>query len=201
MIRTLFRFYNKLMIWKFRRYVLSQVKAGMHLGKNVMVCPGVKFDPPHSFLTSIGDNCVIAPDVRFLNHDASLFLFAEIAKIGRIEIKENCFIGAGSILLPGITIGPNAIIGAGSIVTKNVEPDTIVAGNPAKVIKKTSEYVSGCKEMLHKKECPSYNSDAFYGQLYNHEYRYTIKSQLVNDVGMTVGSDHHFDYLFNYISN
>lgn len=164
-----------------------------------MVCPGVKFDPPHSFLTSIGDNCVIAPDVRFLNHDASLFLFAGIAKIGRIEIKENCFIGAGSILLPGITIGPNAIIGAGSVVTKNVEPDTIVAGNPAKIIKKTCEYVSGCKEKISLKIAPGFQSSEFYASITNSAYKGKVNNDVADCTGFTIGGDSDYTFIFNNI--
>lgn len=50
-------------------------------------------------------------------------------------IHENCFIGAGSIVLPGVSVGPEAIVAAGAVVTKDVPPNSIVAGNPAVVIK------------------------------------------------------------------
>jgi len=50
-------------------------------------------------------------------------------------LKKGCWVGANSILLPGVTIGENSIVGAGSIVTKQVEKNVIVAGNPAKIIK------------------------------------------------------------------
>ena len=56
--------------------------------------------------------------------------------IGEIIINENVFIGAKALILPGINIGEGAIIGAGSVVTKDVEAWCIVAGNPAKFIKK-----------------------------------------------------------------
>ena len=49
-------------------------------------------------------------------------------------IGKNVWIGAGATVLPGVTVGDNAVIGAGSVVTKNVEADTVVAGNPAKPI-------------------------------------------------------------------
>ncbi|WP_221410358.1 DapH/DapD/GlmU-related protein [Apibacter muscae] len=52
-----------------------------------------------------------------------------------IYIQQNAWVGAGAIILPGITIGENAIVAAGSIVTKNVADNTIVAGNPAKPIR------------------------------------------------------------------
>jgi len=52
-----------------------------------------------------------------------------------ITIGDNVWIGGAAVILPGITIGNNAVVGAGAVVTKNVEPFTVVAGNPAKVIK------------------------------------------------------------------
>jgi len=55
---------------------------------------------------------------------------------GDIHIHKGVWIGSGAIILGGVTIGENAVIGAGSVVTKNVEKDTMVAGNPAKFIKK-----------------------------------------------------------------
>ncbi|HFI0234335.1 TPA: DapH/DapD/GlmU-related protein [Streptococcus suis] len=59
----------------------------------------------------------------------------------KIEIYDNVFLGAHSIIMGGITIGPNAIVAAGSVVTKDVPEGTIVGGNPAKVIGKFDEYM------------------------------------------------------------
>ncbi|WP_396182126.1 acyltransferase [Flavobacterium saccharophilum] len=56
----------------------------------------------------------------------------------KIIIERNVFIGVRAIIMPGIIVGENAIIGAGSLVTKNVEKNTIVGGNPAKLIKPRS---------------------------------------------------------------
>lgn len=56
--------------------------------------------------------------------------------VGEIEIADDAFIGAKTIILPGISIGEMSVIGAGSVVTKDVEPWTVVGGNPAKIIKK-----------------------------------------------------------------
>ena len=56
-----------------------------------------------------------------------------------ILLEEGCWISANSIILPGVTIGENAVVGAGSIVTKDIPPQTVYAGNPAKLIKVISE--------------------------------------------------------------
>ena len=53
-----------------------------------------------------------------------------------VHIGKRVWIGSGSVKLPGVIIGDNSIVGEGSIVTKDVPPDTIVAGNPAKFLKK-----------------------------------------------------------------
>ncbi|WP_425452463.1 acyltransferase [Companilactobacillus formosensis] len=58
-----------------------------------------------------------------------------ILKTAPIHIKEGAWIGARAVLLPGVTIGEHAIVGAGAVVTKDVEPYTVVGGNPAKLIK------------------------------------------------------------------
>jgi acetyltransferase-like isoleucine patch superfamily enzyme len=60
-------------------------------------------------------------------------------KMAPIRIGNKAWIGFNVIILKGITIGEGAVIGAGSVVTKDVEPFTVVAGNPAKIIKKITE--------------------------------------------------------------
>jgi len=57
-------------------------------------------------------------------------------KEGKIIIQDDAWIGAGAIILPNVTIGKGAVVGAGAVVTKDVPPYTVVAGVPAKEIKK-----------------------------------------------------------------
>jgi len=52
-----------------------------------------------------------------------------------VVLRKGCWVGANCIILPGVTIGTNSVVGAGSVVTKNVQPNAVAAGNPAKVIK------------------------------------------------------------------
>ena len=67
------------------------------------------------------------------NHDPQV---RQILTCKPVVLKRNCWIGAGATILPGVTVGENAIVGAGSVVTKDVEPNTAVAGNPARLIKR-----------------------------------------------------------------
>ncbi|MCI1648868.1 MAG: sugar O-acetyltransferase [Bacteroides sp.] len=84
----------------------------------------------------IGDNCLIGPDVGIYTtgHNYSPIARHQTGYAIEIEIGNNVWIGGHSTILPGIKIGDGAIIAAGSVVTKDVEANTIVGGNPAKLI-------------------------------------------------------------------
>ncbi|MGX2039522.1 acyltransferase [Methylocaldum sp. MU1018] len=88
-----------------------------------------KFDLTNPKGIHVGAESYIAFDVAILAHDLTRG-FHSHTRIGR-----RCFVGARSIILPGITIGDESIVGAGSVVTRDVPPRTVVAGNPARVIK------------------------------------------------------------------
>ena len=122
-------------------YINDLVRKGLKLGKDVDIVDTFFFDPSHCFLISIGDNCTICPNVRLIAHDASTKKTLGYTKIGRIDIKENCFIGDSAIILPRVTVGPNSIVGAGAVVTTDVPPNTVVAGNPARIISSLEEYI------------------------------------------------------------
>ncbi len=133
--------YYVLLNKKKESFIRSLVNTGLELGNNVDIVSSFFFDPPHCFLISIGDNCTICPNVRLIAHDASTKKILGYTKIGRIIIKENCFLGDSVIVLPGVTIGPYSIIGAGSIVTHDVPSHTVAAGNPARVISTLDNYI------------------------------------------------------------
>ena len=57
-----------------------------------------------------------------------------------VHIGRNCWIGAGAILMPGVTIGDNTVIGAGSIVTKDIPANVVAVGNPCRVMRSISEH-------------------------------------------------------------
>jgi maltose O-acetyltransferase len=140
-INKTYSIYYKLLARKKRMYLNSLIKKGLMLGKNVDIIDSFFFDPSHCFLISIGDNCTICPNVRLIAHDASTKKHLGYTKIGKIEIKGNCFIGDSVIVLPGVKIGPNSIVGAGAVVKKDVPPNSVVAGNPSRIISSLTEYL------------------------------------------------------------
>lgn len=106
--------------------------------------------PSEPKLVSIGNNVSVAADVRFITHDVIQSMLRDMNNpeypmgknrfyMGRIEVCDNCVIGAGSIILYNTKIGPNALVAAGSVVTKDVPEGAIVGGNPARVIGNLSD--------------------------------------------------------------
>lgn len=115
-------------------WVEDLINMGMRIGNNCSIQPGVTFDYSHCWLIKIGNNVTLAPQAYLLAHDASTKSLIGYTKIGNVTIEDNVFIGARALIMPGVTIGKNSIIAAGSIVTRSVPENSIVAGNPAKVI-------------------------------------------------------------------
>ena len=111
------------------------------------------------WLIEIGDHVAIAAGALLITHDGGTRLFRENSPgysarfgnlYGTIRIKSNSVIGSNAIVLPRVTIGPNSIVGAGSVVTRDVEPDAVVAGNPARHICSLREYEERCRaKMVH----------------------------------------------------
>lgn len=81
---------------------------------------------------TLGEYVQIAPKAMIFTHDSSRSMKQPVE--GAVDVEDNAYIGAGAIVLAGVTIGENAIIGAGAVVTKDVEAGAVVGGVPAKVI-------------------------------------------------------------------
>lgn len=86
------------------------------------------------------NNVSVAADVTFVNHDVLYLVLRNLDKrqnsehMGCIEVMDNVFIGLGAVILSDVRIGPNAVVAAGSVVTKDVPPNSVVGGVPARVI-------------------------------------------------------------------
>jgi acetyltransferase-like isoleucine patch superfamily enzyme len=116
-----------------------EIQKGAKIGNNCKISS-------HTFIcegVAIADNVFVGHSVAFINDRYP----RATSRGGRLQtdddwecnptfVKEGASIGSGATVLSGITIGEHAIVGAGSVVTRNVPPGTIVAGNPAKVLRK-----------------------------------------------------------------
>lgn len=106
------------------------IEEGVKIGKNVKIRP-FTFIPEG---VTIEDDVFIGPNVTFTNDK-----YPRVKgkwKLLKTVVKKGASIGAGSVILPGITIGESALVGAGSVVTEDVPSNAVVYGNPAKVVKK-----------------------------------------------------------------
>lgn len=107
------------------------------LGKNVFINSGCHFQDQGGI--TLCDGCLIGHNVVIatLNHDQDP-KHRQALQPSPVVIGKNVWIGANATILPGVTIGENAIVAAGAVVTKDVAPNTIVGGVPAKFIKMIS---------------------------------------------------------------
>lgn len=115
-----------------RRFWLMKV-WGMDIHPTAQMSLTAKFDRTFPAGVHVGAQSWIAFDARILTHDRTRGLY------GHTRIGRNCFIGGGSMILPGVEIGDNCVVGAGAVVTKSVPPRSLVAGNPARILRSDIE--------------------------------------------------------------
>ena len=134
------------------RYKLKRLRnQGLQLGNNCLINGFPKFGS-EPYLISIGNHVTVASKVTFITHDggAKIFRhcpeFKNVIKYGRITIHDDCGIGYGAIILPGVSIGPNSLVGAGAVVVRDVPPNTLVGGNFARFMMSTDDYIKTCIE-------------------------------------------------------
>ena len=157
------------------------ISMGMKVGRNFGRLNGVILDPSHCWLIEIGDNVTLAPRVHILCHDASTKTFLNYTKIGRVTIGDNVFIGAESVVLPGVTIGSNVIIGANSTVTHDVPDNCVAVGSPARVLCSLEEYLD--KERRRMEMAPCYSEEYTLRQNVSMEKRMEQKAALAGKIG------------------
>ncbi len=157
------------------------ISMGMTVGKNFKRLNGVILDPSHCWLIEIGDNVTMAPRVHILCHDASTKQFLNYTKIGRVTVGDNVFIGAESVVLPGVTVGDNVIIGANSTVTHDIPAGSVAAGSPARVICTLEEYLA--KERQRMETAPCYGEEYTLRKDVSMEKRIEQKNALLGKIG------------------
>jgi len=139
-------------------YITFLKKNGIKIGDNVTFYePSTNYiDYQKGFLIEIGNNVEITRGVTIITHDYAWSVTKQLngeiyGSREKVTIGNNVFIGINTIILKGVSIGDNVIIGAGSIVNKDVPSNSIICGNPAKVIGNVDEYLKKRKN-LYKDE-------------------------------------------------
>lgn len=142
--------------WRFARLKMSDNETwieylrsiGMRIGDECRVL--TREIPTEPFLIRLGNRVAIASGTRLITHDGAIWLYREtdpaVNRFAPIDIKDNVMIGLNTVILPGVTIGPRSIVAAGSVVTKDVPPNTIVGGSPARVITDVDSYLERVRD-------------------------------------------------------
>jgi acetyltransferase-like isoleucine patch superfamily enzyme len=147
--------------WINRYRLRKLIKQGLQIADDCRLVSMPDFGS-ECYLISIGKHVTITSNVTFITHDGGSWVFRdqpkykEVIKYGRITIHDNCFIGFGTILMPGISIGPNSVVASGSVVTKDIPPNSVAAGVPARVIKSVEGYAEACLTGM-----PVYDREAY----------------------------------------
>lgn len=125
-----------------RNSVQDHIKRGLTIGRNFNIQRDVIIDYSHTWHIEIGDDVTLAPRVVILAHDASTRRNLGYTRLGKVKIGSRVFIGAASIILPGVTIGDDVIVGAGSVVSSDVPSGSVAVGNPARVVRSIESFLA-----------------------------------------------------------
>jgi acetyltransferase-like isoleucine patch superfamily enzyme len=111
-------------------------KVGMKIGEN---CRLFKVDwGTEPYLIELGDHVAVSNNVRFLTHDGAVWVLRpehpDLDIFGAIKVGDNVCLGFNVMLLPNTEIGENSIVAAGAVVKGKIPPNSVVMGNPAKVV-------------------------------------------------------------------
>lgn len=140
---------------------LKKHKVFGHIGENVTLMD--RKVPLYANLIRIHNNVRIASHVTFATHDVTHMVLNNMDRaderkfsetVGCIEIMDNVFIGTNCTIVGNVRIGPNAIVAGGAVVSKDVPPNSVVGGVPAKVICSFDEYAANRKELYPAEMAP-----------------------------------------------
>lgn len=120
--------------WQVAASIAVEQGAVLSIGHRVFLNQGVRLHASRSI--SIGDRVEISDFVAIYDTNFHRVGPDESVGQGAVRIGDDCWIGAQAIILPGVSLGRGAVVGAGSVVTKSFESGSVIAGNPAKLVRK-----------------------------------------------------------------
>ena len=138
MRQKLIRFLKRL-FWSFEKQARH---AGVIMGKYNRI--ESKFWTSEPYLITIGNHCALTEGTKIFTHGGSRVArekYPDFDVFGKVVLGNRVYVGAGAMIMPGVTIGDNVLIAAGSIVTKSIPSNVVVAGNPAKFVCTLDEYI------------------------------------------------------------
>ncbi|MDO8847907.1 MAG: DapH/DapD/GlmU-related protein [Coriobacteriia bacterium] len=122
--------------------------ANLRVGRDVYIGPHVNLDWSYGHLISIGDQATLVAGARILCHDASSNRRLGVTWCAPVTIGARAYIGADSLILPGVSVGDDAVVAAGAVVSRDVAAGTVVAGVPARRIGTTADLDNKRRELL-----------------------------------------------------
>jgi acetyltransferase-like isoleucine patch superfamily enzyme len=131
-------------------------RQGMRIGPHAALLARVEDFGTEPWLIEIGARVSVAAGAVFVTHDGASRVFRERIAGGSafgnafapIRVLDDSMIGLRAVLMPGVTVGPRSIVGAGSLVTRDVPPDTVAGGFPARVLCTLEEYEQKYRERM-----------------------------------------------------
>jgi len=144
----------------------------------------VIIDSSHCWHIEIGDDVTLAPRVHILAHDASTQQYLNYVRLGKVKIGSRVFVGAGSIILPGVTIGNDVIIGAGSVVSRDIPDGNVAVGNPAKAVSTIDAFIA--KRRAEMNNSPHFGEEYTIRKNVSNEMKKEMNEKMKNDIGYIV---------------
>lgn len=185
--------YNFFLLRKYNEYTIAEYfrKQGAQVGNDCYF--GIKYLSSEPYLIKIGNHVQIANGVKFLTHNPGWcyrHVIPDLQVFGKIIVEDNSYVGENAILLPNVTICKDSIVAAGAVVTKDVQSNSIVGGNPARRIGSTDEYFLKAMNSWKEQKPNGYLSELQDGQEYTamqissirnrKENRELLKNHLIN---------------------